>query len=160
MGTDETLLSLAEIAITLAGFSAVVVVFRRGSDGSWLTAHRDQFHGMVIHAICAVIFCLLPRMIDIVVQDPVTTLHICCAILGVQILVHCVAVMRFPTLELWGKLALSLGLVLGLGQFVVFTDWGAHREMDFYVLGIIWHILQAGLLFVLLVWISPDKEKL
>ena len=156
MQSIDTLLSLAEVAITLAGFSAIVVVFKRSTDGRWDEAHADQFHGMVIHAGVAVVFCVLPAVMNVFVQDAATTLRLCCAILGVQILAHSVGVMRFSTTKLWGRVALSLGIVVGLLQFGVFTDWGAYREFDLYLFGIIWHVLQAALLFVMLIWVRAE----
>ena len=55
---------------------------------------------------------------------------------------------------------LLFGLVLGLVQFTVFTDWGAYREFEIYQVGVIWHILQAGVLFVMLIWIPrTDIDK-
>ncbi len=149
----DTLLALAEVAVALAGFSAIVVVLKRGVTGQWTLYDADRFHGMIIHAIAAVIFCLLPMLVDVVVQDAVTTLHICCAIIGVQMIAHAVGVMFFSTSGLLSRLSLSVGVVFGLVQFAAFTDWGAHRELVLYTLGVIWHILQAGLLFVMLVWI-------
>ena len=68
-----TLLTLAEVAVALAGFSAIIVVFRRGTNGKWRHRDADLFHGMVIHAICAVLFCLFPNLVNLVVQDAVTT---------------------------------------------------------------------------------------
>ena len=116
----------------------------------------DQFHGMVIHSVCAVLFCLLPTLVNLLVQDVVTTLHICCALLGVQIVAHCLAVMGFRTTSRGALALLMLGLLLGLVQFTAFTDWGVQREFDIYQVGVMWHILQAGLLFVLLIWIPPQ----
>ncbi len=150
---QDTLLTLAEVAIALAGFSAIVVVIRRGSDGKWSGRDADQFHGMVIHAICAVVFCMLPMLVNLVVQDAVSALHICCALLGVQIIAHCGAVMRVRTTGSGAFYWLALGLVVGLIQFTVFTAWGEFREFEIYQVGVIWHILQAGVLFVMLVWI-------
>ena len=153
---QDTLLTLAEVAIALAGFSAIVLVFRRNADGKWRHRDADQFHGMVIHAICTVLFCLLPALVNLVVQDAVLTLRICCALLGVQMVAHAVGVMRFATSDWLARVLLLFGLLLGLTQFAVFTAWGIHREFEIYVAGIMWHILQAGVLFVLLIWI--DKE--
>lgn len=157
MGSEaqDTLLTLAEVAIALAGFSAIVVVLRRGNDGKWSRRDADQFHGMVIHSVCAVLFCLLPTLVNLLVQDVVTTLHICCALLGVQIVAHCLAVMGFRTTSRGALGLLMLGLLLGLVQFTAFTDWGMQREFEIYQVGVMWHILQAGLLFVLLIWIPP-----
>lgn len=153
----ETLLSLAEVAVALAGFAAIVVVLKRGSGGRWRAADADQFHGMIIHSIAAVIFCLLPFVVDVMVQDAVTTIRLCAAALGVQMLVHAFAVMFFSTSGVWARASLSLGVLLGLTQFAVFADWGAQREFVIYTVGIVWHIAQSGLLFVLLVWISADN---
>ena len=149
----DTLLSLAEVAVALAGFSAIVVVLKRGASGQWSASDADQFHGMIIHAIAAVVFCLLPMIVDVIVQDPAATLRLCCAVLGVQVILHAVGVMSFSTTGPWARLSLSVGLVIGFAQFAAFTDWAATREFALYVLGIVWHILQAGLLFVMLVWI-------
>ena len=159
MLSAEPLLGLAEIAIALAGFSAIVVVLKRGQSGSWKAADADRFHGMVVHAVCAVLFCLLPNLIDIVVQDAVTTLHICAALLGVQIILHAANVMRMPTTSNGARGALAFGIVIGFTQFAAFSDWGVNRELQFYVLGIIWHIIQAGVLFIMLVWIRDDDIK-
>lgn len=157
MQSIDTLLSLAEVAITLAGFSAIVVVFKRNQQGRWDVVHADQFHGMVIHAAVAVAFCVLPTALNVFVQDAATTLRIACAVLGVQVCLHSLGVMFFSTTSRLAKGLLSLGLLVGLLQFGVFTDWGAHREFDLYLFGIIWHILQAGLLFVMLIWV-PAKD--
>ena len=153
---QDTLFALAEVAVALAGFSAIVVVLKQRNSGKWTALDADQFHGMVVHAIFAVVFCLLPMLVDVVVQDPSTTLHICCAVLGVQILWHSIGVMLFKTTGRAAKALLSLGVLAGLVQFLAFSDWGVQREFEIYVVGVIWHLLQAGLLFVLLVWIKPS----
>ena len=150
---QNTLLALAEVAIALAGFSAIVVVLKRGTEGKWTLADADRFHGMVIHAICAVVFCLLPSILNTVVQDAVTTLHIAAGLLGLQILLHTGAVMFFASTDRLARFALLIGVLIGLFQWTVFTDWAAHREFEIYLVGVIWHTLQAGLLFVMLVWI-------
>ena len=150
---QDTLLTLAEVAIALAGFSAIIVVFRRDTDGKWSMRDADQFHGMVVHAIFAVLFCLLPMLVNLFVQDAVTTLRICCALIGVQMIAHSLGVMRMATSSRAARLLLFFGLLLGAVQFSVFTSWGIHREFAIYQVGIVWHILQAGVLFVMLIWI-------
>ena len=42
-----------EISVALAGFSAIVVLFRRGESGTWLPRDADRFHGMILHAAAA-----------------------------------------------------------------------------------------------------------
>ena len=159
-GSTDVLLDFAEVAIALAGFSAIVVVLKRGAEGKWDAVDADRFHGMVIHSTCAVLFCFLPSIVNVLVQDVVTTLHICCAILGVQIVLHCIGVMFSLTTNLAGKISLAFGFLFAAVQFAAFTDWGTHRELEFYVLGVIWHIIQAGVLFVMLVWVkSEDMDR-
>lgn len=154
---QDTLLSLAEVAIALAGFSAIVVVLKRGALGKWSLADADKFHGMVIHSVFAVVFCLLPSLLNVVIQDVVTTIHVGCALLGIELLAHSIGVMCFSTTDWRGKIALSLGFLVGLLQFTAFSDWGVQREFELYTVGIMWHILQAGLLFVMLVWIPATS---
>jgi len=153
---QSTLLGLAEVAIALAGFSAIVVIFKRGRDGKWSVKDADQFHGVVVHAVFAVGFCFFPSVINLLVQDVSTSLHIACAVFGTQIVLHAggVLLVKFPGLLV--VISLVLGLIIGLVQFTVFTDWGVNRELEIYVVGIIWHAMQAGLLFVLLIWIARE----
>ncbi|NKC00700.1 MAG: hypothetical protein GKR90_19705 [Pseudomonadales bacterium] len=155
--TPETLLSLAEVAIALAGFSAVVVVMKRTTSGKWTRGDADRFHGMAIHAVFAVLFCFLPTLINVLVQDPVGTMHVACAVLGVQIVGHCIGAMRLGSSGLVAKISLFVGVLFGLLQFTVFTDWGVQRELELYIVGVLWHILQAGILFVGLIWIAAER---
>ena len=155
--SPDTLLGLAEVAIALAGFSAIVVVLKRGEAGTWTRVDADRFIGMVIHAVFAVVFCFLPSLVNVIVQDAVTTLHITCALLGAQILVHSIGVMFFSTSNLIARLTLIFGILIGLIQFGAFTDWGINRELELYIVGVIWHIIQAGVLFVMLIWIPNES---
>ena len=154
--SPDTLLGLAEVAIALAGFSAIVVVLKRGETGNWTQADADRFIGMVVHAIFAVVFCFLPTILNVVIQDPVATLHVACGLLGVQILVHTIGVMFFSTSNVIARISLSFGVLIGLLQFGAFTDWGVQRELELYIIGVVWHILQAGVLFVMLIWIPKE----
>lgn len=155
--SPDTLLSLAEVAIAMAGFSAIVVVLKRGGSGNWTELDADRFLGMVVHAVFAVVFCFLPSVINIIVQDIVTTVHIACGLLGIQIIGHCIGVMRLSTSDVKSRVSLAAGLLFGILQFAAFTDWGVQRELEFYTVGVIWHILQAGILFVMLVWIPRES---
>ena len=155
MAASDSLFALAEIAILIAGFAAIVVVLRRDKDGGWDVEDAQRFQGMLAHAAFAVTFCFVPTLVNVVVQDPVTSLHIACALLGVQILGHSVGAMLLSSPRASGYLALTAGALIGLLQFTAFTDWGVQREFDLYLVGIIWHILMAGMLFLKLVRVSP-----
>ncbi len=47
--------------LTLAGFSAVVVSFKKRDANTWLKLDADRFHGMILHAILALLS-LLPAV--------------------------------------------------------------------------------------------------
>jgi hypothetical protein len=155
--TPEILISLAEVAIALAGFSAIVVVMKRTTSGNWARIDADRFHGMVIHSVFAASFCFLPSIINVLIQDPVTAMHIACGVLGLQIIGHCLVVMFYASAGSWAKAFLFLGVLFGLLQFSAFSDWGVQRELDLYIVGVLWHILQGGFLFTLLVWIPMER---
>jgi hypothetical protein len=58
---EENLAVLAEIAVGLAGFSSIVVVFRRGSDsGSWKPEDVARFRIMIEASLVAALFAILP----------------------------------------------------------------------------------------------------
>ena len=142
---QDLLLGLAEVAIALAGFAAIVVVLKRRESGAWAVSHGHRVPG-------------LPFLVDVYVQDMVTTLHGLAGILGVQLVAHSIGVMRMPTTARWGRIAMTSGILMGLTQGLVFTAWGVHRELQIYAAGIVWHIVWAGVLFVMLVWI-PKTER-
>ena len=156
--SSDNLLALAELAIALAGFSAIIVVLRNNESEKWAPRDVDYFHGMITHSAFATFFCLLPALVNLVVQDTVLTLKVCCALIGLQIVSQAVLVLRLPSSGKLATGAMIFGLLLGLSQLLIFTAWGENHEINFYQGAIIWHILQAGLLFVMLVWI-PHSDR-
>ena len=145
----DTLLFLALIAALL-----VVAAKGRSGEPAWGLERQAAVHGLV-----AIGFCLLPLGLDLVLQDSVTTLHVACALLGAQLLVHGVRSMRLGRFqgEEWamsGPMALAartsaiIGILIGLLQFGVFAAWGVQRELNVYVGGVAWHIVHAAVLLL------------
>ena len=147
---QETLLSLTEIAIALAGFAAIVVSVRRREKGDWTESDGDFFAGMILHSVFAAVFGLLPTLLHALTLDLTLSIEIAAPRLGIQIVCHSVAIMFSSTTPVWARIPLGVGTVLGLSQFLTFTDAPPEREFAFYTAGIIWHLFQAGMLFVLL----------
>ena len=54
---QDTLFALAEVAVALAGFSAIVVVLKRGAEGRWTAADADRFPAFMIEALTVSDFC-------------------------------------------------------------------------------------------------------
>ena len=154
--SPETLISLAEVAIAIAGFASIVLVVKSTSSQKWSKQDTDFFTGMALHAMFAVFFCFLPALVNIFIQDPVSTLRITCAILGTQLVLHGGLVIFLPSTKRLLKIFPFVGCLFGALQFFSFTDWGAQREIELYIAGIIFHTLQAGALFLLLT--LPSRE--
>jgi predicted membrane protein len=105
---------------------------------------------MDLHTIFAVFFCFLPALVNVFVQDPVSTLRIAGVILGIQLVLHGALVTFLPTTKGLFTVFPIAGCLFGFLQFGSFIDWGAQREFEFYIAGIIFHVLQSGTLFLLL----------
>lgn len=151
----ETLYTLAEIAVGMAGFSAIVVVFRRRDSGIWRATDADRFNGMIVHSIAAVFFCVLPAVIASFSGDESRIWRIGSGVLGVQVLVHVVVVLRLSTTPPLGRALVGTfgAAVVGLQALnvsgILFS--GAFGP---YLLGVVWHLMHAGALFVMLVWVD------
>lgn len=153
----SALLTVAEIAIALAGFSAVVVIFKRRSSGEWARADADRFHGMVLHAMAATAFAFLPFVVALFTDVAARVWSISSGLLGVQILWHVSVVVRLPSSSPGTRPFMLLGVAAaalqGLNAFGIAFD----REFAPYLVGVLWHVVQSGVLFVWLIWI-PESD--
>jgi hypothetical protein len=62
--------TLAELGVALAGFTALIAVFRGGSIGSWHPRARVALWYIVCHGLGAVFFALLPSLLTVVGPPP------------------------------------------------------------------------------------------
>ena len=152
----SVLFPLAEIAVALAGFSAIVVIFRRRDSGKWRAGDADRFHGMVLHAVAATFFCLLPSIIGIFVESTQFVWNICSAVLGLQIVTHVALVLRFTSTSGASRAILPLGFVAATLQACNLLGLGFDHDFAPYLFGVLWHVFQSGLLFVWLIWIAAE----
>ncbi len=156
MTKPDILFALAEVSIALAGFSAVVVLFKRGVSGEWLPADADRFHGMLLHAMSAVFFCIFPSLISVFTTDQHFIWSIASSGLGIQILVHCTVILRLPSTGSGARVLLLLGLGAIVLQVLNVTGVYFSYEFRAYLGGVLWHVFQAGVLFVRLVWVPSS----
>jgi hypothetical protein len=157
LGGVESLLPLAEIAIAIAGFSAIVVLFKQRGSDEWLPDDADKFRGMLGHAMFAAFFCLFPSFISIFTADQSLIWSIASSVLGVQLFSNCIIIFRLPSSFGWPA---RLSLLLSLGAFALqvlnVTAVYFSREFRPYLGGVLLHVFQAGALFVSLVWIPSS----
>lgn len=156
MVEEDLLFTLAEIAVAMAGFSAVVVVFRRRDQVGWAPADADRFNGMVLHSMASAFFCVLPSLLRVFTEDPALVWSFGSAAIGVQILAHCIVVYRLPSTGGSALGSLIAGLAVGFLCGLNVLGIGFDREFRPYLVGVLWHVLQAGVLFVMLVWVRAD----
>ena len=160
MNHDETevLLSLAQVAVAFAGFSAIVVLFGRGDGGRWRRAHADRFHGMVVHAMVAVFFCLLPLLLGALTTDRATIWDVASVLLGLEIVLHVSGVLVMPTtIGIGSRLLIGTGYAFAAIQFMNVAGIDFDHEFRAYLIGVVWHVVMSGMLFLLLIWI-PRSE--
>ncbi len=160
MSHDETevLFSLAQVAVALAGFSAIVVLFGRGESGRWRRAQADRFHGMVVHAMVAVLFCLLPLLIGVFTADRTIIWNLSSALLGVEIVGHVSAVLFMSsTVGARVRSFIAIGYLFGAVQFMNVAGIEFDHEFRAYLAGVVWHVIMSGLLFLMLIWV-PDAD--
>lgn len=157
MEGSDTLPTLAEIAVGLAGFSAIVVIFKRRDAGTWLVADADRFHGMIVHSMVAAALCFVPAAVAVFTDASRTIWALSSGLLGVQVLAHTLLVLRLASTSSPNRLAVALGggaVVVLQGLNVL--GLGFDREPGPYVLGVLWHLAHAGILFVMLVWVRSE----
>ena len=116
MGTRLTYTDLIEIvastSLVLAGFTAVVGVFRRGSDSSWTPQEIEGAKMMISNSFAALSISLLALTLEAAGSQLV--FRVSSAALAVFML--------FSVLLLWNALVWELALVFLLGLFwVLFT---------------------------------------
>ena len=153
----EVLGWLAQVAVAFAGFSAIVVLFRRDDEGRWLKVHRDRFHGMVVHATAAVLFCMLPMLVGVFTTDHATIWNVSSALLGVELAVQTTGIILMSTTALVSRLVVSAGYLFALLQVLNVAGIAFDHEARPYVGGVIWHVIQSGGLFIGLIWVPANE---
>ncbi len=153
----ELLFTLAEISVALAGFSAIVVLFKRRDSGRWHAVDGNRFNGMLFHAIFAAFFCIFPSILNIFTDKPSHIWSIASAVLGAQILVHVTIIIRVATTKrrhILPIVALASGPIAL--QVLNVTGIGFAHEFGPYLGGVLWHVIHASVLFVWLVQIPQE----
>jgi len=156
LGENDLLFSLAELSVGLAGFSAIVVLFKRRENGKWRARDADRFHGMVLHAVSAGFFCVLPALVGVFAGAGDRLWTTVSFVLGVDLLWHTTIVFRMPSTLPKERPLVALGYLPGLLQLAVVFDLVALERFPTYLVGVLWHVFLAGFLFVALIWIPDD----
>jgi hypothetical protein len=145
-----TLLGIAQIAVSIAGFAAIVEVVRRDGAGGW---ERDTFNGMVFHALVALGFSLAPIALEELALASAPTWRVLCGALGALIAVHAPLV-AFVYERPGPALRALLAIPFAIGLAVLATALGALPlpVRGAYLAALCLQLVQAGVLFLRLVY--------
>jgi hypothetical protein len=161
----DTLNALAQVAIALAGFSAVVVIFT-GGDGSdaadrWHRELGQRFTGMILHAFQAAFFAFVPQMLSHLMPNPEVVWASASLALGAATLIHAFVAYRLER-RVSPAAAFTLmgfGLVVFLLQMANLFSVFAPPGPGLYLVGVFFHVVQSGFLFFILVMTSLEGRK-
>ena len=123
----------------------------------WSAADADRFHGMLAHGLAAAFFCILPPVVGVFTETPERLWSICSALLGIQILAQSTLIALLPSSNMYTRLGLIPPLLAAalLGANVFGGDGLA--EFGPYLVGILWHTFQSGVLFFLLIRVPATR---
>ena len=156
---EDRLMVLAEISVGLAGFSSVVVVFRRrSSSGGWRPEDAFRFNAMLEAGLLAGLFAVLPGAVTGLGVPPSFLWPFVSSLLLAYVVFESWRrsrqLARLPTDSLSGGL---IGLVAAANFAVVavqalnIVDWLVPRGPGPYLFGVTWLTVYSGLTFYRLV---------
>jgi hypothetical protein len=158
MDITEISPTIAEIAVAIAGFSAIVVVLRKRPIRDWHAYDRFNFRMLLQVAALTIIFSIFPFGALAIVDSPVAW-KISLLTYG---FVHLLDVSSFIVFyphkwNIVNKIAASIGVLIALAQIGsgFFASEGAMQVV--YLMTLVWHLAISSLGFVLLVYM-PGVE--
>jgi hypothetical protein len=155
---ESVLYTVAEVAITLAGFSGVVVVFRPQGAQGWSPMELRYLWFLIGDSLLVLFLALLPIPLGLARWSPDATWGLCSAAMGSWLIVGYLLALRgerrdrgvdtlvpaglvTPLLYLIGAVTIGMGVALLLSAF----DLVVPRGQAVYVLGLILLLALAAL---------------
>lgn len=152
----EIFQTFAEISIGILGFTSIVIMFK-SKHANW---NRGIFHGMIGHSIQAVVYSILPFILDAYHCKPATIWMVCSATLGTFTFLQGIGVLVG---DKESKLPIRLGMcffssLISLVQLFNIIGIWTFREQGPFIVGITWHILQSLIIFSIIVTKKTDED--
>jgi hypothetical protein len=155
----DLLLSLAELAVAITGFAAIVIVFRRRESGRWERHGANSFNGMLFHSAAGLFFCLLPATLEAFALEPAAIWRTSSGLLGAVLLLHApvvaIALARGRSLSARASV-LALELPVAATLLVVASGRLAPHAAGLFVAAVSLQILQAAGLFLALAFVRRE----
>lgn len=167
---EAVLYTLAQVAITLAGFSGLVVVFRaRGTQG-WSSMELRILWFLLGDSLFVLFFSLLPVPLMLANWSQDTLWSVCNSLLGSWFIVANIlvfvgerrdrALSRPTTVRIITPLLYALtvvGLVMGIALWLSAFDFIVHRGEAVFVLGLLMLLVFAALEFLFFIGLMSQE---
>lgn len=145
----EIFQTLAEISIGILGFTTIVIMFRP-HHSKW---NNNMYQGMIGHSMQALIYSILPFILEAYHCKPNNIWTIGSIILGSATLRQGVMVSIFDkdAKKITKLTMVVISMILATLQFLNVFGILSNQEKAPYLAGITWHIIQSLVIFSLIV---------
>jgi len=153
MQSSETLLTIAEIAVALAGFSAIVVMLNSQPIREWDETDRLNLRLLVQLSAVTIFFALLPSILIVSIEEPDLWTY---ALFAYGFL-HVVDVSSFlfnmtkETPNIFRNAAI-VGTAIALAQLFIAWIGSPTAKETAYLSTLIWHLYIVFMAFILLLY--------
>lgn len=167
MEPNEALGIAAQVAVTLAGFAGVVVVFRPQSIHEWSPLDRARLHLLLHNSICPLAYAFF-GMLLLSVKPPPENIWRWCSLFGLLFQIpgaiiasrQTRAVGREAYPRITGRLLFYGIATIGTGSLLlqIANAVVLNRFWPFFA-AIVVHVLAGAIQFMRMVLLLPDKER-
>jgi hypothetical protein len=159
MQASDIIPTIAELAIGIAGFSAIIVVLSPKPIRAWRQVDQHNFRGLLQITAVTIFFCFLPFIVDTVVGDGSVWKISLLIYAAYHVVDLATFTFQFPKeAGLVNRVMLFLGYVVAIIQ-IVFGLAGSAQSMEaVYLVALIWHLSVSFTAFVLLILNSRNDE--
>jgi hypothetical protein len=152
----EIFQTLAEISIGILGFTAIVIMFRP-HHSKW---NNNMYQGMIGHSMQALVYSLLPFILEAYHCKPNTIWTVGSIVLGSATFTQGVMVSIFDkdAKQSTKILMVVISFIIATLQFLNVFGILSDQEKAPYLVGITWHIIQSLVIFSMIVGKKIDDN--
>lgn len=153
----EIFQTFAEISIGILGFTAIAIMFRPYHD-NW---NNNMYQGMIGHSFQALIYSVLPFVLQAYHCKPSVVWTVCSIVLGTITFFQAVSVMIFDKKAniIAKSIMLVCSITVAILQLLNVLGIGTAQDKGPYIIGISWHIFQSLFIFTMIVTKKMDKDE-
>ncbi|TNE40685.1 MAG: hypothetical protein EP347_03185 [Alphaproteobacteria bacterium] len=162
IGHLDTLHVIAQIAITLIGFTAIAISLRDREAGQWSHLHDLRLFSIIMPPTTALICCFIPELLAMVMSDEESVWRLANLILGLAKLGPWFGFSK--SVNNWKEMKpAQLIMLLGGFIFIAANLLAAANILPWlemiYIMGVLWPILVGLQNFVALIDVKPGNKR-